>query len=429
MKIAMIVDMFPNLSETFVLNQIVGLLRLGQDIYIFPQKAGSHSKEHEDYKTYNLVERTIYPNTPPKNKTVRLLKGIGYITKYAQKNPWALIRSLNIFKYGRDALSLRLLFHIAPFLEKGPFDIVHCQYGTLGLRALPLKRIGAINCKMVTSIRGFDITSFYQERPRIYDELFREADLFLPVSRSLMERLISAGCDQKKIEVHHSGIDSSKFDYSERRLAEDEPVKVITVARLVEKKGVAFGIEAVARLISNGKRILYLVVGDGLLRDSLQEMIDRLGVVPHVKLLGWKTQEEVRLLLREAHILIAPSITSSDGNQEGIPNVVKEAMASGLPVISTLHSGIPELVTDGVSGFLVPERDAKSLADSLAHLIDHPEIWAKMGLHGRQIIKDRFDAIKLNNRLVEIYKELSTNRPLQGRPANKTSAAYGSLSK
>ena len=412
MKIAVLVDEFPSLSQTFVLNQIIGLIKLGQNVYIFPERAGSYTKEHQDYKNYNLSERTIYPNNIPQNKFIRLLKGIGYIIKYAPKNFWAIFSSLNVFKYGREALSLTLLFQIVPFLEKGPFDVIHCQFGTLGLKAVLLKQIGAISCKIVTSIRGFDITAVLEKSPEIYDELFRKGDLFLPVSQSLMERLIRAGCDEKKIKVHYSGIDCLKFKYFERKLVSDEPVKVLTIARLVEKKGIAFAIKAVARLISEGKRILYIVIGDGALHDDLLEMTERLGVVPHVKLLGWKTQEEVRLLLQEAHILIAPSVTSSDGDQEGIPNVVKEAMVSGLPVISTLHSGIPELVADGISGFLVPERDVDSLADSLAYLIDHPEIWAEMGWSGRRIIEEHFDIERLNNKLVEIYKGLLTGRPL-----------------
>lgn len=406
MRIAVLVDDFPNLSQTFVLNQIIGLIGLGHDVWIYAERATSYTKEHEDYKRYNLAERIIYKNIP-RNKLIRIMRGMGYVIRYALRQNRAVLRSLNIFKFGKQALSLGLLFQIVPFLEKGPFDVIHCQFGMLGLKALLLRRIGAIDCKIVTSIRGFDITSFYRKRPGAYKELFMDGDIFLPVSQSLMERLVSAGCDQTKIEVHHSGIDCTKFNYLERRLLNGQPVKLLTVARLVEKKGVAYAIEAAARLISQGRRILYLVAGDGELHDDLQRMIERLGVGPHVKLLGWKTQQEVYGLLQEAHILVAPSVTSSDGDQEGIPNVVKEAMASGLPVISTLHSGIPELVSDRVSGLLVPERDVESLADSLAYLIDHPEVWAPMGRRGRHIVKERFDINRLNIRLQEIYQELA----------------------
>lgn len=405
MKIAFIVDEFPSLSQTFVLNQIMGLINLGHDVHIFAEIAGSDIKVHNDYKKYGLLERTYY-QLIPKNIIFRLLKGIFYIIKYTPSNYEVVFRSLNIFRYGRKALSFYLLFLSIPFLEKGPFDIIHCQFGTLGLKAVLLKQIGAINCKVVTSLRGYDVTMILNENPGIYSELFREGDLFLPVCQSLKERLIHAGCDEKKIVVHYSGIDCSKFEYSQRQRINGEHIKVLTIARLVEKKGVAFAIEAVADLISKGEKILYTVIGDGMLYENLKQMIERMGIEQHVKLLGWKTQEEIKRLLQEAHVLVAPSLTSVSGDQEGIPNAIKEAMATGLPVISTFHSGIPELVTDGVSGFLVPERDVGSLADSLAYLIRHPEICNDMGKAGRMQVEQKFDTHQLNNRLEELYLKL-----------------------
>jgi colanic acid/amylovoran biosynthesis glycosyltransferase len=103
--------------------------------------------------------------------------------------------------------------------------------------------------------------------------------------------------------------------------------------------------------------------------------------------------------------MVAPSITAENGDQEGIPNVLKEAMALGLPVISTLHGGIPELVEDGVSGFLVKERDVDSLAERLAYLVDHPETWSKMGSEGRACIEKDYDMNKLNDHLVDLYEK------------------------
>jgi len=109
-------------------------------------------------------------------------------------------------------------------------------------------------------------------------------------------------------------------------------------------------------------------------------------------------------MLAEAHILMAPSVTAADGDEEGIPNTLKEAMAMGIPVISTLHAGIPELVADGISGFLVPERDAAALADRLRRLVDHPETWAAMGRAGRVRIDSDFDIDRLNDQLLDLYK-------------------------
>ncbi|GJQ22790.1 MAG: colanic acid biosynthesis glycosyltransferase WcaL [Candidatus Brocadia sapporoensis] len=405
MKIAFIVDEFPCLSQTFVLNQIVGLIKMGYDVHVFAEKKGSDIKTHDDYKKYDLLNKTYY-YCIPKNIMFRLLKGLFFIIKYTPRNHKVVFRSLNIFRYKRKAWSFHLLFLSIPFIERRPFDIIHCQFGTLGLKAVLLRQIGAINCKIVTSIRGFDVTMILKEKPGVYHELFRVGDFFLPVCQSLKERLVHAGCDKMKIAIHYSGIDCSKFEYSPRRRINDEYIMLLTVARLVEKKGVAYAIEAVASLISKGKKIVYTIVGDGMLRENLQQIIARLGIEQQVKLIGWKTQEEVKILLQKSHVLVAPSLTSASGDQEGIPNVIKEAMASGLPVISTFHSGIPELVTDGVTGILVPEKEIHSLADALAYLISHPEICNKMGKSGRKYIEENFDINKLNNTLVQIYQQL-----------------------
>lgn len=405
MKIAYLVDEFPSVSQTFVMNQITGMIDRGNSVCIFAEGHLSADKIHSQYEKYRLLEKTYY-NIIPKNKLLRICKALWYVVKYLPQNFSAVSRSLNIFRYGGKAASLNLLFLIVPFIEKGPFDIIHCQFGTLGLKGLYLKQTGVVKCKMITSIRGFDITMFLQKNPGAYDELFQIGDLFLPVCETFSLRLIKEGCDKNKIVIHHSGIDCSRIQYKERKRSENEPTKVVTVARLVEKKGVTFAIKAIASLIGLGINISYKVIGDGVLRGDLERLIKMLGVEAQIELLGWRTHEETLLLMQEAHVMIAPSITTSENDQEGIPNALKEAMASGMPVISTRHSGIPELVQDGISGFLVPERDIGSLADSLAYLISHPEICNEMGKAGRIQVEQKFDAHQLNNRLEELYLKL-----------------------
>lgn len=402
MKIAFLVDQFPSVSQTFVLNQVVGLLKLGHDVHVFASTSVSKVKIHEKYEKYGLSERTRYYRIP-KNKVLRILKAIFFIMKYAPGNSRAIFRSLNILRYGKQAGSLSLLFMSIPLLERGPFDIIHSQFGTLGLYAVSLNQILPHKCKLVTSIRGYDATVFLKKHPGIYRTLFREGDLFLPVCEFLKERLIQEGCEEKKIVVHYSGIDCSKFNYVQRQRVLGEPIKVLTIARLKEKKGVVFVIEAVSHLLSKGEQIEYRVVGDGILRESLQRLIAGMGIERQVTLLGWKTHEEVKILLEESHVLVAPSLTADSGDQEGIPNAIKEAMATGLPVISTFHSGIPELVTDGLSGLLVPERDAAAIADALAYLISNPEVCEEMGQAGRRKVELKFDTNSLNKELEELY--------------------------
>lgn len=152
--------------------------------------------------------------------------------------------------------------------------------------------------------------------------------------------------------------------------------------------------------------IEYNVIGDGPLRESLQQLIQDLNVGHIVKLLGWKQHQEIVEILDNSHIFLAPSVTAKGGDQEGTPNVLKEAMAMGLPVISTPHGGIPELIEDGISGFLVPERDADAIAEKLSYLIEHPEVWPQMGQVGRAQVEEKYDMNKLNDELVEIYQQL-----------------------
>jgi colanic acid/amylovoran biosynthesis glycosyltransferase len=380
----------------------VGLIELGHEVSIFADKSMRNVRIHDNYEKYGLSKQTRHYGIP-QNKFVRVLKAILLIIKYAPANYSVIFRSLNVFRYGKSSWSLSLLFMSVALLERGPFDIIHCQFGALGPSGIALNQICSSNSKLVTSIRGYDVTVYLKNHPGIYDELFREGNLFLPVCTFLKERLVQEGCEEKKIVVHHSGIDCSKFEYIQREWDPGEPIRVLTIARLIEKKGVGFAIDAVSRLLSEGEKIEYSVVGDGPLREDLQQLIESMGIERQVRLLGWKTHEEVRRLLEESHVLVAPSLTSESGDQEGIPNAIKEAMASGLPVISTFHSGIPELVTDGVSGLLVPERDTASLADALAYLMSHPEVCKRMGKAGRMQVEQEFDTNSLNKKLEELY--------------------------
>jgi len=138
----------------------------------------------------------------------------------------------------------------------------------------------------------------------------------------------------------------------------------------------------------------------------LEALITELNVTNKVHLLGWRQRDEVIETLNQSHIFLAPSVTACNGDQEGIPVAIMEAMAMGMPVVSTLHSGIPELVENGISGILVPERDVDRLSEALADLINHPESWTAMGKAGRENISLNFHIEKLNDQLVEVCRTL-----------------------
>ncbi len=413
MKIAFLVGEFPNLSETFILNQITGLIDRGHDVDIYAEIPSNRAKVHADVEKYNLLNRTYYHPQIPSNYLLRVLKGSGLLFSNFLKDPILLLRSLNLFKYGKKAASLRLFYAVIPFLRKRQqYDIIHCNFGNVGLKGVFLRNIGAIEGKLITKFYGLDLSGHLQEfGDRVYDPLFDKGDLFIPISKLQKRRLLDLGCDEKKIIVHRLGIDCQKFTFTPRQPHPDGQIRLVTIARLVEKKGVEYGIRAVAKLSKLYQNIEYNIVGDGYLRETLEKLVEELDAGEAVKLLGWRQRAEVIEILNNADILLAPSVTSENGDQEGTPVVLMEAMAMSLPVVSTQHSGIPELVEDGVSGFLVPERDWEALAEKINYLIQHPDIWVQMGKEGRLQVEKFYNIDLLNDRLIEIYQQLEPVSP------------------
>ena len=412
MKIAFIVGTFPALSVSFIINQIKGLIDRGHevDIYALDGAPEDTSKVHPIVEEYRLLERTYYPPTKPKNSLLRRLKTFGLLLANLPKNPWVLCQLFDVTRFGKEARRQILFYRAMPFLRRESYDIIHCQFGLFGIIALALRQIGLIEGKLITGFRGYDISRYLQKRgDGVYDELFKQGDFFIANCEFFRQRAIKLGCEEEKIVVLGSGIDCSKFAFTPRHFPSDGRVRIATTGRLVEKKGIEYGIRAIAYLAEACPNIEYNIIGDGPLKEHFQKLIAELNVGHIIKLVGWKQQEELIEILDNSHILIAPSVTAADGNQDAPVNTLKEAMAMGLPVIGTLHGGIPELIEDGISGFLVPERDAEAIADKVLYLIEHPEIWTDMGASGRKRVEQKYDMNKLNERLVDIYQQQLSN--------------------
>ena len=408
MKIALIVEKFPVLSETFIINQITGLIDRGHRVDIYSKSYVDIQLVHGEVKKYNLIGQTCYFRyLIPKNKIIRLIRGIAFIARCLFKYPIPLFNAMNIIKYGSRAASLSLLFEIMPFLEKGPYDIVHCHFGPNGKTGLFLRDLGAITGKIVTTFHGYDLSSYIKARGKnTYKRLFEGGDLFLTISERWKEELINLGAKEDKVAVHRMGVDTNKFVFSLRKPKKSGNIQLLTVARLVEKKGVKYGIQAVANVLKKYPKIEYNIVGDGVLKNELAQLINELNLNNHVKLLGWKEQGDIVSLMKDSDILLMPSVTAKEGDQEGIPVVLMEALAQGLPVLSTYHSGIPELIQDEVSGYLVHERDVKALSERLEYLVEHQDLWSRMGRAGRNHIENHYNIEKLNEQLIRTFQKL-----------------------
>ena len=256
----------------------------------------------------------------------------------------------------------------------------------------------------VTSFHAYDISSYIAEAgPRTYGLLFNEGDLFLPISLYAQRKLLDLGCPKERLAVHRMGVDCQELPFRAPGADGVHPTRFVGIGRLVEKEGLRVSDQRRRRA---GERATLTIVGDGPLRSVLSQRVVALGLVGSVSMVGWQTQPAVRQLLTDSDILVAPSVTARNGDEEGIPVTIMEAMATGLPVISTWHAGIPELVSDGVSGLLVPERDSDALATCLDTLHENQDLWPGMAAAGREIVEQQYDVDALNDELVQRYERL-----------------------
>ncbi|MBD2336545.1 colanic acid biosynthesis glycosyltransferase WcaL [Calothrix sp. FACHB-156] len=410
MKVAFILWRFPALSEAFILNQITGLIDRGHEVHIYPVNGlpkNYSGKMHPIVEEYKLMDCAYFPPLVPENITWRFFQGIGLLLQNIHRGSLKTLRFFQPGKYHYEVANLKTFYRMVPFLQDGKYDIIHCQFGTLSPLALAYREAGIISGKLITTFRGIDISKYVQENGvNVYEQLFREGEFFLANCKFFGDRAINLGCNPDKMVVHGSGLDCTKFAFKPRYFPVDGKVQIATTGRLVEKKGIEYAIRAVAKIAEIHPHIEYKIIGDGELKQHFEQLIAELNIGHIVKLLGWKQQKEIVEILDNAHIFIAPSVTAADGNQDAPVNTLKEAMAMGLPVISTVHGGIPELVADGVSGFLVPERDADAIASKLSYLIEHPQLWVKMGKAGRACVEEKYDMNKLNDELVAIYQQM-----------------------
>lgn len=404
-RVAIFTHEFPALSETFVLDHITRLIDLGHDVRVCALQPRAEAETHAAIEHYDLRRRATYPDMP-RGKLRRIIGVVAILTRADRRHRRRLLRSLNAFRYGREAANLNLFYWTLRLQDLSAFDVIHCHFGPIGRVVAFLREIGAIEGKLVTTFHGVDVSAYVRSHPRLYDHLFVHGDLFLPISDFWAQRLMATGAPPSKVRVHRMGTDLSRFVYRPPRAAAGAPFRLLTIGRLVEKKGIEFALRAVSQVVRRGYDVRYDVVGDGPLRSRLEALCGELGLDGRVTFHGWQDQTRVASFMREADALLAASVTDEGGDQEGIPVTLMEAMATGLPSIATFHTGIPELVEDGVSGLLVHERDVEALADKIRGLIDAPALAARLSTAGREKVEGEHDNAKQIGRLVDLYDAL-----------------------
>ncbi len=289
-------------------------------------------------------------------------------------------------------------------------SLVHAHFGFAGWEFLPTAR--RLGVPLIVSFYGYDYEWIPHHEPEWrakYAELFKAAALFLTEGEYGRCALIRQGAPERKVKVHHLGVDVDAIQFSLRSIKRGDPLRLLQVASFVEKKGHDVLIKAVRLLADRGSgaNVELTLVGDGARKPAIEEMVKREGLERIVKFVGHIPYSELHREMHEHHVFVHPSVTTSDGDCEGgAPVVLLDAQATGMPVISTTHCDIPEEVLNEVTGLLVPENDPIALAGAIERMLNQPSLISAFGTAGREHVEEHYSARKQAVALRGIYDRL-----------------------
>ena len=291
--------------------------------------------------------------------------------------------------------------------------LVHIHFGGRAVRGKALARV--LGVPLVVSFYGRDM--YYHPEGleglrRKYRRLFAEGTGFVAEGPAARDQLVRIGCPEEKVHIHRLGVDVRQIPVIPREVSKHGPLRLLMAARFTEKKGLPYGVEAFCRLAREEPRLHLTIVGDagdakdGLrIRRRLLDLVATSGVADRVRFTGLVSDTELRILAREHHVFLHPSVHARDGDAEGgHPVVITELAATGMPIIATRHCDIPEVVEDHQTGWLCEERDVDGLVAALREAVSHPDRLTAYGLNGRRLVEHKYDVRRTT--LDAVYREV-----------------------
>ncbi len=386
-RVGYVLKMFPRLSETFILNEVLELEEQGLLLHIFSLKRPTETVCHGQSKlvrspvTY-LPERIL-------SAPFRVLCGQFHVWSKHRRGWWRALRNAMRAVRARADVGAGLAFCQACCLIRELRDIrhLHAHYANVPAKvALIVHRITGNSYSITTHAKDIFQNNPFAS-PKLQERMVR-ARFVVANSRFSAYQICTGLAGQGQVRAVYNGLDLSAF--SLRKSPAHEPL-ILSVGRLVEKKGFGDLIAACCQLKRRNIKFTCELVGTGVLSKSLKEQIRDFGVGDCVKMVGPLSQEELRKHYERAMVFALPCIEANDGDRDILPNVVKEAMAVGVPVVTTRMDGIEELVEDGVSGLLVTPGDVPGLAAKLELLLSDCTLRQQLATQGRKVIEERFD--------------------------------------
>lgn len=428
MKIAYLLKTFPRLSETFILNEILELERQGVELHIFSLRQPSETKVHPavaEIRAQVTYIRSWYTPLPPPPERVPLEKLAHKVQLSEERRFWLIhhpLWYLRTWLFQATCGALKFYFHrafqarsgapkryfyqalaLAQELRRGRFTHLHAHFAnepaSVGELAHRLAR-----CTFSFTAHAKDI--YLTDREELARKVAAANFVITCTSfnRDYLQQIAGSGTP---IHLCYHGVDLSRFSGEPREAGERHtgtPL-ILSVGRFCEKKGFPFLIQACHRLKQNGRRFVCRIVGFGPLQGQMEELIRTLELQDCVFLAGKMTQDKLIHEYGQADLFVLPCLVADDGDRDGIPNVLVEAMAMRIPVVSTPVSGIAELVDHLEDGLLAPEKNSEALATAIETLLDDPGLREWLGANARRKVMAGF---RLDRSTAKVYRLLAS---------------------
>lgn len=390
---------FPTGSETFVVNNVVEAIKSGFQVTIITDKKNNPSQSTQEHLLNEFeIPKKIQEYSEPKRKFKRYLKALKLVS-----NPFLFYYYIRYSKFKKKK-SLSNLFRLA-FYYPYRKTTFHVHFSTALEPVLELKKIGFLKAKIIVTFHGYD--AFYLPSGKQLESLVSDYKIYVNWitvnSAYLKKQLVEKGFPQTKIITVPMGVDVEFFNPSESKKEIETPIQLITVARLVDLKGVDYGIQVLKKLLHLGYDVHYTIVGEGPEEERLKALCHALGVTDNLHFLGKKSQAEIKNILDKHHIFLMTSTIDKDGRREAFGVVSLEAQAMELPVIGFQSGGFPETLVDGKTGFLVEDQDVEAMAAVVEKLFNDRHLLQQMAKNARAHVVENFSFEKTTKKYLERY--------------------------
>lgn len=396
MNILYVLDDFPKLSETFVLNELVELIKRGVNVDILALRNPLQNLINQDVVNYNLFDKTKYFRLPPPSE---LKFGYGFSPVFYNY----MLKTLRNYHDKTTFKHMVRLSYYIPFYRN--IDLIHSHFAyEAAVTGMQMSRI--LDRPFTFTAHAYEIfsqPSYSKERLKMLVE--NAEKIITPSVFNKNHIMKESDCVEDKIEIVRATICPEKFNNKPLTTAENE-IKIIAIGRLVEKKGFEYLIRAMETVVKVNSSVFLNIIGEGNLKNELIELSKNLGLADSINFLGARSNEECMDELATSTIAVLPCVVAENGDMDVCPLTLQEAMAMEIPVVSTTVGSIPELIEDGKEGLLIPERNETALTQAIIKLINNPSLREEMGKRGREKILREFNIKTQVDKLLEIWRKV-----------------------